>query len=334
MKDAKLKAVGMMTILLAFGLYGQEAKITVHVTDENGVAISNAQVSAGFMIANKPGVGLGSAGANSVDGKTDTNGFCSLSGQTTAGSIGLSVWKDGYYGNGGQSIIPTNLNSLTRQWEPWNPTVDVILKQKGVQVAMYARRVQRIKIPAEDKPIGFDLMAGDWVAPYGKGAASDFLVKFESKSEPEVPPREIRPFDVTLTLSFSNEGDGIQSVFAPPLGSSELRLPRQAPAGGYEPKLTKHQQTERGQVPHIDFRDDQNYFFRVRTKKDAQGNIVSALYGKIAGDFNQESGGVVARGWLSFTYYLNPEPNSRNMEFDLNQNLFKNLPPLERVTAP
>ena len=32
--------------------------------------------------------------------------------------------------------------------------------------------------------------------------------------------------------------------------------------------------------------------------------------------------------------YLNPEPNSRNMEFDPKQNLFKNLPPLERVTAP
>ena len=281
------------------------------------------------MIANKPGVGLGSAGENSVDGKTDTNGFCSLSGQTTAGSIGLSVWKDGYYGNGGQSIIPTNLNSLTRRWEPWNPTVDVVLKMKGIQVPMFARKVFERKIPIEDKSVGFDLMVGDWVTPYGKGDVSDFLFKLERKAEPAAPPREFPPYDITLTISFSNVGDGIQSVFALPRGPSELRLPRQAPLDGYESALVKRSYKELGQPAHEDFRVDQNYFFRVRTKKDAQGNIVSALYGKISGDFR---GGITDK--LTFSYYLNPEPNSRNMEFDPNQNLFKNLPFMERVTAP
>jgi hypothetical protein len=63
---------------------------------------------------------------------------------------------------------------------------------------------------------------------------------------------------------------------------------------------------------------------------DASGNVTSALYGKIYGDFSQDIGNDAVR----FTYYLNPEPNSRNMEFDPKQNLFKNLPPLEQVTAP
>lgn len=40
------------------------------------------------------------------------------------------------------------------------------------------------------------------------------------------------------------------------------------------------------------------------------GNIISAQYGKIYGDF------------LAFTYYLNPSPNDRNVEFDPDQNLF------------
>ena len=321
----------MMSILLAFGLHGQEAKITVHVTDESGVGISNAQVSAGFMIANKPGVGWGAAGENSVDGKTDTNGFCSLSGQTTAGSIGLSVWKDGYYGNGGQSIIPTNFNLLARRWEPWNPTVEVVLEQKGIQAPMYARKVTEAKMPFEGKTIGFDLIIGDWVEPDGKGTTSDLLIEVDSKPEPQVPAREFPPYDVTLTVRFSNVGDGIQSVFASPRTSSELRLPRQAPSDGYEAALTKRKYRERGQSAHTEFREDQNYFFRVRTKKDTQGNIVSAFYGKISGDF-LVSGRVDDK--LTFTYYLNPEPNSRNMEFDPKQNLFKNLPPLERVTAP
>jgi hypothetical protein len=42
------------------------------------------------------------------------------------------------------------------------------------------------------------------------------------------------------------------------------------------------------------------------------------LYGKIYGDFDAD----FLRGRIGFTYYLNPEPNSRNMEYDPKQNLF------------
>ncbi len=330
----KIKITGTIAIFLALGLHGQEAKITVHVADESGLAVSNAQVNVGFSMAIKPGEGWGTGEENVINGRTDTNGIYTVSGKMTAGFLGLSVSKDGFYGSIGQRISTTNFNFITHRWEPWNPTIEVALKKKGVQVPMYARRVNEIKIPVEREPVGFDLEAGDWIAPYGKGTTADFVFKFESKPEPKVPPREIPPFDVTLTLSFSNDGDGIQSVFAPPRSSSELRLPRQAPLDGYEPVLVKHQHTERGQVPHIDFREDQNYFFRVRTKKDAQGHIVSALYGKIAGDFNQEDGGFVVRGWLSFAYYLNPTPNDPNMEFDPKKNLSKDLKFNEGINAP
>ena len=46
------------------------------------------------------------------------------------------------------------------------------------------------------------------------------------------------------------------------------------------------------------------------TKLDEHGNIISAQYGKIYGDF------------LSFTYYLNPTSNDRSIEFDPDKNLF------------
>jgi len=191
---------------------------------------------------------------------------------------------------------------------------------------MYVRKVWENKIPVEGQAVGFDLMAGDWVAPYGKGETPDFLFNFESKPEPKVPSREFPPYDVTWSISFSNDGDGIQSADALPHG---FRVARQAPADGYEPKLAKHSYKEPGQPAHVDFLDGQSYFFRVRTKKDAQGNINSALYGKISGDFR---GGIT--GKLTFTYYLNPEPNSLNMEFDPSRNLSKNLKSLEAVSAP
>jgi hypothetical protein len=60
----------------------------------------------------------------------------------------------------------------------------------------------------------------------------------------------------------------------------------------------------------------------VRTVLDEQGNVKSALYGKIYGDF------------MHFSYYLNPTPNSRNVEFDPKRNLSKNLSNMEGVSEP
>ena len=68
--------------------------------------------------------------------------------------------------------------------------------------------------------------------------------------------------------------------------------------------------------------DIYNFYFRVRTKLDESGNVVSARYGKIYGDLAQ------------FTYYFNPTPNDRNVEFDLKQNLMTNLKPNEGVSQP
>jgi hypothetical protein len=67
---------------------------------------------------------------------------------------------------------------------------------------------------------------------------------------------------------------------------------------------------------------NRNFYFRVRTALDHQGNVVSAQYGKIYGDLAQ------------FRYYLNPTPNDRNIEFDPKQNLVGGLQSFERVTSP
>lgn len=66
--------------------------------------------------------------------------------------------------------------------------------------------------------------------------------------------------------------------------------------------------------------EDLNYFFRVRTKRNEKGEIVSALYGKIYGpiEFRIFTNGMDAQ----FTYYLNPTPNDRNTEFEAKRNLF------------
>ena len=68
--------------------------------------------------------------------------------------------------------------------------------------------------------------------------------------------------------------------------------------------------------------ENRNYFFRVRTVLDEEGNVKSALYGKIYGDFMQ------------FRYYLNPTLNDRNVEFDPEHNLLEGLKSTEKVMEP
>jgi hypothetical protein len=67
---------------------------------------------------------------------------------------------------------------------------------------------------------------------------------------------------------------------------------------------------------------NRNFYFRVRTKLDENGNVVSARYGKIYGDLAQ------------FTYYFNPTLNDQNVEFNPKQNLLSGLQPLDEVSAP
>ena len=78
----------------------------------------------------------------------------------------------------------------------------------------------------------------------------------------------------------------------------------------------------RGQPSKNEHDPNRIYLFRVRTVEDHDGNIVSARYGKIYGDFMQ------------FSYYLNPTPNDRNIEFDPKQNLLGGLSALEQVRVP
>ncbi len=329
--------VTSLLLLVITDVFGQEGKITVRVTNESGSPITNATVHAGFATAIKPGWGWGAGKPNEIQGLTDTNGVCVLQGSGNGGSVGIGVRKDGYYGSAGYEIVFTNLTgTIMRKWEPWNPTVNVILKQIGAPIPMYAKSFGNRSIPTSNQPVGFDLMAGDWVSPHGKGQETD--LRFTFSFEPErvhtnwygSSPRIHRLFDYSLAISFCNKDDGAVPVSVTPhKGGSALRLPPMAPEAGYSPLSPRRVYQQEGKPQRTDIQKDQNYFFRVRTKKDDNGNIVSALYGKIYGDFQFDE-----RGRLTFTYYLNPTPNDRNVEFDPTKNLFKNLSSLEQVRIP
>jgi len=301
-----------------FQLINSDGEITYHVITDDSKPATNILITTTTtpLIRDKYVI---------IKDKTDSNGNVTIHVSSPDGWYNSSIIDlPGYYPTGGFGYMFTN--SVGGKWQPWNPTIDVVVKPILNPIAMYASNIN-IDIPAKNIPVGFDLEASDWVAPYGKGSVSDFIFTMAEKI-PFVYAN--LPYDVTNTLSFRNKGDGIQSVISLPLNQgSALRLPRFAPEGGYEPTLVQELSLNGNKRLNGADGENQNYFFRVRTVLDEKGQIKNALYGKVAGP-------VIcgAQGIIQFTYYLNPTPNDRNMEFDPKKNLFQNLPPLQQVRTP
>jgi hypothetical protein len=209
---------------------------------------------------------------------------------------------------------------------PWDVTHTNVLRKIGKPVAMYARKCHK-SIPDIQKPCGFDLEVGDWVAPFGEGKVTDLIVTVQREHTNQ------DQFSASANISFSNPLDGIQEVKLPEeWRCSEFKWLRLAPEIGYQPGFSTQSKAEPGRVLFNSNARDQAYFFRVRTAQ-RNGRIASALYGKIKGGIGFE-GSETKTCSMAFTYYLNPTPLDQNMEFDPKRNLMKDLKPLEGVEAP
>jgi len=288
-----------------------EWKATVKVVDEVGQPVADANVEIGFYV--QPPLDQ-SVAMDSIVGKTDTNGLFTTSHLSTGSiSLGFQVTKVGYYPTTkGHEFAKFKENDPAK----WNPNVTLVLKKIGQPIPMYAKSVN-LGMPVFDKPTGFDLMAGDWIAPYGKGINADIVF------EAHLDQRAENDADYNLTVSFPKTGDGIQefTVSEAEKGSGLLSS-HEAPTDGYQSQWVQTRNRKPGQPEKGNLDLNRNYFFRIRTVLDENGNVKSAFYGKIYGDF------------LKFRYYLNPTPNSRNVEFDPKQNLLGGLKSTEQVSAP
>jgi hypothetical protein len=153
----------------------------------------------------------------------------------------------------------------------------------------------------------------DWTTPYGKGKFADMTLHIKRRF---VSPKD---YNVIATLTFPNEGDGIQEYYFDENDKSEFKWPYVARTNGYNSTLvieesrstegykstfftTQKPSPEKGNI---------NYLFRVRTILDEKGNIVSAHYGKIEGE--------IVIGWgelFNWKYWFNPDSTSRSLEED------------------
>ena len=320
MKTKSLVAIGVLGIaLVVYAAVDQvatpRARLTVRVLDEQSAPVQGVKVTLTFRDpATRQGV--------PVIGTTDGKGEFSGEGNSDP-DVGGEITKEGWYA-GWFPFEPFN-DIKDGHWIPWNPTFTTVLRPVGKPVAMYARRIRKLDIPAVRQTCGYDLEISDWVAPWGKGKVSDLMItlkqrRFEGRKD----------FDVVVSIGFSNPQDGILETKLPEIGRySMFKWERSAPETGYEPTFTTRFSAKPNEGYTSATSEKQAYFFRVRTVEQ-NGHIVSALYGKIAGGIVLEARRTETCS-LAFTYYLNPTSQDRNLEWDTQRNL---IPGLSREETP
>ncbi len=292
------------------------AKMTVHVIDEKGEPVPDATVTIRFEEDRT------NRRKSWSIGKTDKQGNYSAEGRHRDMYLGAVVDKEGYYHGGPPGVVFNDL--VLGKLQPWNPVAEVVLRPMVKPVPLYAKRVET-EIPVLDQPCGYDLEKGDWVAPYGKGTARDFIFtahrEFKSRND----------FEVRVEMTFANPKDGILKTELPFLKGSVFRWERLAPEAGYEQRVQIRHAALGGKVTES-FKDDDAYFFRLRTAEDGSG-VIKANYAKISNGLRL-SGMYSNPPKIRFFYYFNPTSLDRNLEWDMNKNLFTDLKRKEIPVAP
>jgi hypothetical protein len=316
--------IGLASVVLAqdFGPKTYRVSLQVRVVDDEGKPVEGAEVLTGFEI---PRLRAGGPYTEGHRGLTSRDGLFAVTARTT-GVVFYGAKKSGYYDSLGQRFN-VRYNERGEAVDTTDNRLTVVLKKIKTPAPMYARKVL-LEIPVFGEPLGFDLESGDWISPHGRGRRSDFVFHVTRRLV------SLEDFDATARLQFSHPQDGIQPFRAKRDSGSVLLSPQEAPLEGYagtwERSVGASPQTGR---KGWKMEDDINYIFRVRTVVDQAGRIVSANYGKIYGEIASggEAGAIMG---LVFTYYFNPKPNNRSLEFDRRNNLAKGQPGAEHVNLP
>ncbi|MEM6885527.1 MAG: hypothetical protein AAF571_10875 [Verrucomicrobiota bacterium] len=289
------------------------SEVKVQVVEEDGVTpVRAAEVEVIYL-------GYSGESTQRKKGLTDSEGIYQTTGAAQL-RISIIIKKEGYY--------MVDIDRLNRKE---NHDVKYILRKIKNPIPLYMRKML-LGIPRNREWLAFDFEVGDWVAPHGNGKKADVLFRCDTTKTAEMMGRG------TLEIKFG-ENEGLKLVSSEYLTSSDMKMPHMAPDSGYEAHFSRSEDSYHNKNVQAGV----GYFFRTRLE-ESDGNVIAANYGKLASDIRfdpRESGWHVSHknkpkkyATVSFTYYFNPTPNDRNLEFDPKQNLFKDLDVTEMVREP
>jgi hypothetical protein len=257
MMNFVLTALGGTLLISMTACAAPKAKIIAKVIDsETGKPIQGAKVSLGFVYESS----WGKYKSDKQIGNTNKEGIFSGAGSTRQDTI-VKAYKSGYY-ESWHTTLDDNLkhNKLLNRWEPYPCEIIVKLRRIKDSVPMFVKKTGWIKVPEQNKSIGYDLKIGDWVAPHGEGKISDLLMK-ESHDL-----RSALEADSKVTIIFKDGNDGIIEFDSKNDEQSIFKHSYLAPLSGYKKQLKKIKNFKDGGLDS-NIKQRAEYLFRVRTKK-------------------------------------------------------------------
>ena len=267
---------------------------------------------------------------------TDSCGMCVLEGRTNVGHISCEVVNppSGYYGAYGGDF-QYNRKSLLGVWQPDNLVVTIKLQRVEKPIPLFVRQIfsrASASVSSNYFDIGkgkmqFDLLKGSFLPPIGRGEYADICFTRLEREDLGIGTnfngRTSLAYRDGMMVEFLGDGNGLIEI--PSKKTDGIKI-RTAPLEGYKADYLVTKGKDKSVKYFTSSNPDRNFAFRIRTKKDADGRIVSTYYGKIYGDIviKKPYGVEELVAAPSFMYYLNPTPLDRNLEWDVKTNLCPN----------
>ena len=303
-----------------------KAALSIRIVEENtGEGVEG--VSVACILPSSVNI-FGDTGYTIVTNATDRKGEVHFRGKVYNDRVECFVVdRTGYYPLPYLKVWFTNITeSLVKKWLPYDEVQIVTLQKKSNPIPLFVREEDegwyRDLTTAPDRKFCYDLVKGDWMPPFGKGEHADIEFKVLPRENFGIgrgPSGRPKPsFRDTVSVEFAEDGNGVIKIAPPP--NAVLKV-RSAPADGYLGKFSIWFGQTKTMQDDTNIDKEACHAFRIRTIKDKQGKIVSALYGKIYGDFRISYRYYLIPTGVMFTYYLNLTPNDRNLEWDMKHNL-------------
>ena len=260
--------------------YGALAMECLRVVDPAGLPVAGAKVWGGL----QTGGNLGDF--TPISGVTDTNGEYVIQGRCT-NRIRCDMTEDGYYRS---EFLVTNYGYTHTvkdgKWRPFGHVTIITLRPiTGLWKLMVpsgdVNNVGRWCIPVWDCWVGFDLQKFDWMPPYGNGVNNDMQVRFKANIK-----NQYFDFKIAMDVCFTNSPFAGAYVCTKNRGS-DLTWSECADTNQIFSTEFNYVCERRPDGRRIKKTLSENSYmvFRTRTKVDDDGNLMSAHYGVISGEW-------------------------------------------------
>ena len=326
----------MLTIIwFASNALADNARFYVQVLDvETGMPVKDALVRGTF--ESRYPRWVNATEFSDFSTKTGVDGRLFFSGETNCGEAGFRIVKtQSHYGSPWIDVPYERKRKLPfTWWQPDNIVVTVLLQRIERPIPLFVKQLFYSgydSVSSNYFDIGkgkmqFDLIKGSFLPPIGKGEYADICFTRLEREDLGIGTnfngRTSLAYRDGMMVEFLGEGNGLVEI--PSKKTDGIKI-RTAPLDGYKADYLVAKGKDKTVNYFTSSNPDRNFAFRIRTKKDKNGKIVSAYYGKIDGDIDfKKFTSKVPVAAPSFMYYLNPKPLDRNLEWDMKNNLCPN----------